>query len=65
MTEMGVPLTPEDIHKTVKLSYLFSANRPLTKTVEEGGKIDGLNGWTVLEIRVMPLLTLRSTMKKR
>ncbi len=50
MTEMGVPLTPEDIHKTVKLSYLFSANRPLTKTVREGGKIDGLNGWTVLEI---------------
>lgn len=50
MTEMDVPLTPEDIHKTVKLSYLFSANRPLTKTVGEGGKIDGLNGWTVLEI---------------
>lgn len=50
MTEMDVPLTPEDIHKTVKLSYLFSANRPLTKTVREGGKIDGLNGWTVLEI---------------
>ncbi|KXZ21487.1 MBL fold metallo-hydrolase [Bacillus nakamurai] len=50
LTDMGVPITPEDIHKTIKMSYLFSAKRSLTKTVRENGKIDGLDGWTVLEI---------------
>ncbi|MDI5791572.1 MBL fold metallo-hydrolase [Bacillus licheniformis] len=32
-----------------KASYRYSCNRTLTETVSEGGQIEGLDGWRVLE----------------
>lgn len=45
----GVPADMESVSLTVKRSYRLSCKRSLTKAVTEGSRIDGLEGWKVLE----------------
>ncbi|CAI8736305.1 putative metallo-hydrolase YflN [Bacillus licheniformis] len=45
----GVPGDMKPPGHTIKASYRYSCNRTLTETVSEGGQIEGLDGWRVLE----------------
>ncbi|MGF7532707.1 MBL fold metallo-hydrolase [Bacillus mexicanus] len=50
LPELGVPLDTEKAEKLIRSAYAFSCTRSLTKTVREGMSIDGLEGWSVLEM---------------
>ncbi|MCY8514877.1 MBL fold metallo-hydrolase [Bacillus atrophaeus] len=49
-SELGAPLEHKQAERLLRSAYKFSCTRSLTKTVGEGMEIDGLKGWTVLEM---------------
>ncbi|MEC2182727.1 MBL fold metallo-hydrolase [Bacillus spizizenii] len=50
LPELGVPFDTGKAEKLIRSAYAFSCTRSLTKTVREGMRIDGLEGWSVLEM---------------
>lgn len=50
LPELGVPFGTGKAEKLIRSAYAFSCTRSLTKTVREGMRIDGLEGWSVLEM---------------
>lgn len=65
LPELGVPFGTGKAEKLIRSAYAFSCTRSLTKTVREGMRIDGLEGWSVLEMPGHAESHIVLSMKKR